>query len=70
LQKIIKVEKEMTYTESLQRLRTLVAEMEKNTSDVDSLFDSVQEASRLIGYCREKLSVADGEIRKMLEDLA
>ncbi|MDR1103325.1 MAG: exodeoxyribonuclease VII small subunit [Tannerella sp.] len=60
---------EMTYTEAVQRLRAIVAEMEQDTPDVDLLLERVKEAGQLITSCREKLFRADGEIKKTLEDL-
>ncbi|MDR1336784.1 MAG: exodeoxyribonuclease VII small subunit [Tannerella sp.] len=60
---------EMTYTEAVQRLRAIVAEIDQDTPDVDILLDRVKEASQLIGSCRERLFRADVEIQKILEDL-
>ena len=58
-----------TYNEAIDKLRTIVAEIEKNDLDVDLLSDKVKEASRLIKLCKEKLYKADEEIKKILEEL-
>ncbi|HAC22483.1 MAG: exodeoxyribonuclease VII small subunit [Tannerellaceae bacterium] len=58
-----------TYNEAIDKLRTIVAEIEKNDLDVDLLSDKVKEASRLIKLCKEKLYKADEEVKKILEEL-
>ena len=63
------MEKDNVYSESMQQLRTIVAEMERADTDVDVLFEKVKEAGRLIGVCRDRLFRIDGEVRKVLEEL-
>ncbi|WP_080905679.1 exodeoxyribonuclease VII small subunit [Parabacteroides sp. Marseille-P3160] len=61
--------KEETYNEAIEKLRLIVADIEKGELDVDVLSDKVKEASRLIKLCKEKLFKADEEVKKVLEDL-
>jgi exodeoxyribonuclease VII small subunit len=63
------MEKEKTYTESIQRLREIVSEIEQGGLDVDVLSGKVKEASRLIQSCKEKLHKADEEVKKILAEL-
>ncbi|MDR2139676.1 MAG: exodeoxyribonuclease VII small subunit [Tannerella sp.] len=65
------MEKEMTYAESVQRLRAIMAEMEQGRQvlTADVLLEKVKEAGRLIRICREKLFRFDGEVKKALEEL-
>jgi exodeoxyribonuclease VII small subunit len=58
-----------TYNESIERLRTIVANIEKGELDIDELSEKVKEANQLIKICKEKLTKADEEIKKVLEEL-
>lgn len=57
-----------TYSEAMKRLETIVARIESNELDIDQLGSQLQEAQKLIKFCREKLYKADEEIKKMLDD--
>jgi len=59
--------KKETYSEAMKRLEAIVAQIESNELDIDELAGRLQEAQRLIKYCREKLYKADAEIKKMLD---
>jgi exodeoxyribonuclease VII small subunit len=58
-----------TYNEAIEKLRTIVAEIDKGELDVDILSEKVKEATRLIKLCKEKLFKADEEVKKVLEEL-
>jgi exodeoxyribonuclease VII small subunit len=58
-----------TYNEAVEKLRKIVAEIEKGDIDVDILSEKVKEASRLIKVCKEKLAKVDQEVKKALEEL-
>jgi exodeoxyribonuclease VII small subunit len=62
-------ENKETYTEAMENLRKIVADIEGNDLDVDVLSDKVKEATRLIKLCKEKLYKADEEVGKILEEL-
>ena len=62
------VAKKETYSEAMKRLENIVARIESNELDIDSLGESLKEAQELIKFCREKLYKADGEIKKILEE--
>ena len=59
--------KKETYTEAMARLESIVARIESNEPDIDELGKNLQEAQRLIKFCRDKLYKADAEIKKMLQ---
>jgi len=63
------MEKKETYNEAIEKLRTIVANIERGELDIDELSEKVKEASRLIKVCKEKLTVADEEVKKILEEL-
>ena len=58
-----------TYNESIEKLRAIVASIERGELDIDELSEKVKEASRLIKVCKEKLNRADEEVKKILEEL-
>lgn len=60
--------KETTYEEALKQLETIVAKMENDELDIDSLSQQLKAAQRLIKLCKDKLAKADGEIKKILGD--
>lgn len=61
--------KEETYHEAIEKLRTIVAEIENGELDVDVLSEKVKEATRLIKLCKEKLYKVDEEVKKVLDEL-
>ena len=58
-----------TYNEAIEKLRQIVAAIEKDKLDVDLLSEKVKEASRLIKLCKEKLYKVDADVQKVLEEL-
>ena len=52
----------------MKKLEAIVARIESNELDIDQLGENLQEAQKLIKFCREKLYKADTEIKKMLEE--
>lgn len=61
--------KQESYNEAMDKLRLIVAEIERGDLDVDLLSEKANEASRLIKLCKEKLFKADEEVKKILENL-
>lgn len=61
--------KEESYNEAVEKLRRIVAEIDKDELDVDLLSEKVKEASRLIKLCKEKLYKVDTDVRNVLEEL-
>ena len=61
--------KEEAYKEAIEKLRRIVAEIDRDELDVDLLSEKVKEASRLIKLCKEKLYKVDEEVRNVLEEL-
>ena len=57
----------MKYEESLQQLETIVSNMEQGQYDVDELAEQLKQAQKLIKLCRDKLTKADTEIKKILD---
>lgn len=61
--------KQETYQEAVEKLRTIVADIERGDMDVDLLSDKVKEAARLIRLCKNKLYKVDKDVKKILETL-
>ena len=61
--------KEESYKEAIEKLRRIVAEIDRDELDVDLLSEKVKEASRLIKLCKEKLYKVEEEVRNVLEEL-
>ena len=61
--------KEESYKEAIEKLRCIVAEIDRDELDVDLLSEKVKEASRLIKLCKEKLYKVDADVRNVLEEL-
>ena len=61
--------KEESYKEAIEKLRRIVAEIDRDELDVDLLSEKVKEASRLIKLCKEKLYKVDEEVRNVWEEL-
>jgi len=60
--------KKETYTEAMKKLEAIVAKIESGELDIDQLGENLQEAQKLIKFCKDKLYKADKEIKKMLDD--
>lgn len=61
---------EMTYTKAMQELDGIVAKMQSENCDIDSLSAYTKRAAELIKYCREKLFTTDEEVKKCIEALS
>ena len=60
--------KETTYEEALRQLETIVAKMENDELDIDSMSQQLKTAQRLIKLCKDRLAKSDAEIKKILGD--
>ncbi len=59
----------MKYEEAIHRLETIARDMENGEMGVDELADSINEAKKLIGFCRTQLTSVDEKIEKILTSL-
>ena len=56
----------MKYEEAMQRLEKIVAQMENDEIDIDTLGEQLKEAQQLIKLCRQRLTKTDEEIKQLL----
>ena len=61
--------KEMTYASDISELEAIVAKMESNQCDIDSLSGYATRALQLLSFCKERLFKVDKEVEKCLSAL-
>lgn len=61
--------KDMKYSQAMAELETIVAKMESNQCDIDSLSQYTTRALELLKFCKERLFKVDEEVAKCLEAL-
>ncbi len=59
-------EESLTYEQALERLERLTREMEVGDIGIDRLAESLEEARRLLAYCRERLTQAEKSCSSLL----
>ncbi len=60
----------MTYAKAMAELESIVAKMQSDNCDIDSLAGYTTRAMELLKYCREKLFDTDQQVKKCLEQLS
>ena len=61
-------QKKETYSQAMNRLETIVRQVDGNELEIDELVEKIKEANEIIAFCSEKLKKADTEIEKLLAD--
>ncbi len=59
---------EMTYESAMTRLEALAREMEAGDVPIDRLAAKLKEAQQMLAFCKAKLTRADEEVQKLLEE--
>lgn len=62
------VRKDLKYEEAMATLEQIVAHMENNELDLDTMSEELKKAQQLIKLCKDKLTKTDREIRKLLNE--
>ena len=62
------VRKDLKYEEAMATLEQVVARMENNELDLDTMSEELKKAQQLIKLCKDKLTKTDQEIRKFLNE--
>lgn len=57
-----------SYSEALERLQKIVAQIESGELEIDQLAEKIKEANVIISFCNEKLTKADEEIKKLSQE--
>lgn len=58
---------DMKYEDAMRELERIVARMENEEPDIDSLGEQLHRAQQLIKLCKAKLTKTDKEIKDILE---
>ena len=62
-------QEQLSYAEALTELEAILAELERETVDVDRLAERVQRAAVLIRVCRGRIAAARLEVETVVADL-
>ena len=62
------METTMKYDEAVKELETIVRRMEANELDIDTLSTELKRAQELLRLCKDKLTKADEEVKKVLKN--
>lgn len=60
--------KKLTYSQAIERLEKIVQQIDNNELEIDALSEKIKEANEIIAFCTEKLTKADKEIEKLLNE--
>jgi len=59
---------ELTYEAAMEQLEKLAKEIENGDIAIDQLATKLKEAQQLLQFCKDKLTKADEEVRKLLAE--
>ena len=65
----MKPAEELTYTEAVAALESIVAKLRGDNCDVDALTAMTRRAAELLAACRARLTATDAELRAILDSL-
>lgn len=60
---------ELTYDRASSELEHILEELKKDEVSVDELADKVERASKLILFCKEKLTTTEKKVEDIIESL-
>ena len=60
--------KKETYSQAMERLEKIVRQIDNNELDIDILSEKIKEANEIIAFCKDKLTKADREVEKLLQE--
>ncbi|MFQ5900432.1 MAG: exodeoxyribonuclease VII small subunit [Thermodesulfobacteriota bacterium] len=64
-----KKDDQITYSQAVAELESIVNQIEGEEVDVDILAEKVKKASFLIKFCKTKLKGTEDEVKKLLTDI-
>lgn len=60
--------KKETYSQAIERLEKIVRQIDSNELEIDELSEKIKEANEIIAFCTGKLTKADQEFEKLLQE--
>ncbi len=64
------MKKELSYSDALKEIESIIAEIEDETIDVDILTEKVTRAIKLIKICKAKLRKSEKELSTILKEFS
>ena len=64
------MKEQLSYAKAIAELEAIVAKMQSDECDIDSLAGYTSRALELLKFCKEKLFTTDQEVKKCLEALS
>ncbi len=58
-----------SYSQAIAELNAIVAKMQSDNCDIDTLAAQTSRSLQLLKYCKEKLQKTDTELKRLLEEL-
>ena len=60
--------KKETYSQAMERLEKIVRQIDNNELDIDVWHPHPHKATEIIAFCKNKLTKADREVEKLLQE--
>ncbi len=60
--------KKMTFEQALERLETLVSQLESGEITLEKSIAAFEEGQKLVQFCLQKLNEAETKVKKLTED--
>jgi exodeoxyribonuclease VII small subunit len=60
--------RQLTYSEALEEINTIIEKIESNELNIDDLSDNVKRVSELLKFCKAKLRATEQEVEEILND--
>ena len=61
------MQEELTYEQAMARLETLTQQMERGEIGIDEMAKKLQEAQRLMQFCKERLYESEKNCKSLLQ---
>ena len=65
----MKKESELSYSEAMAEVESILLKIENDTIDVDQLASQVKRVATLLALCKNKLTVTQSEVEKILKEI-
>ena len=62
-------EVELSYNDAMAEIETILEKIENDAIDVDNLAQQVKRVATLLAFCKNKLTVTQSEVEKVLKDI-
>ena len=62
-------QKTITYEIAIAEIQQILAEIENDKADIDTLGAKIKRAAELIALCKDKLTKVDAEVEKLLGEI-